>query len=343
MHLSWISAIVAVCCTFLQVSSRPFNPQKYLASLFGGRFYRRSVLSNYGRRDITKIKPECSTRFDRYIYGKDDEPIDPCHFYECVNKLYVRKQCPNGRRTSQHFRDKWEWSEGQTNYPCTVISRPGDKCSLTMSQKGLGHNGAKMCPIDLVFAVHVSCSIAAENKEKIKFFIKHAIAMLTLGPKFTQVGLLSYTKRVHNVLHLKSFTSKGKLLRTVSQMNIDVEDSECGTATWLALKNAREKQFTELNGDRPDKQNVMIVISDGETNPTAMHEDTIQEARRNHEAGIKSVVIALPVTSQQGLSSLKEWMEISTGENGENIFFMKSYDILKTKISSIIKRACRLA
>ena len=45
------------------------------------------------------------------------------------------------------------------------------------------------------------------------------------------------------------------------------------TRTDLALLEARDKLFTNAGGDRPDKPNVMIFLTDGKPTPPKMNKD----------------------------------------------------------------------
>ena len=56
------------------------------------------------------------------------------------------------------------------------------------------------------------------------------------------------------------YQEKDALLNKIASEPIKLERQ---TRTDLALKMARDKLFTEAGGDRPDKPNIMLVLTDG--------------------------------------------------------------------------------
>ena len=64
------------------------------------------------------------------------------------------------------------------------------------------------------------------------------------------------------------------------------------TRTDMALLMARDEMFTEAGGDRPDKPNIMIVLTDGKpTNPNSNFDFKAfaKEISKDFKASIKSL------------------------------------------------------
>ncbi|CAH1792232.1 unnamed protein product [Owenia fusiformis] len=280
----------------------------------------------------------------RFMYHIPDLNIEPddCHYFECVGQHYERKQCEDGKSVSDMMKYKYNYTgKGQNFNPCT---KPNTKCKRTLADKGIVPLDVKVCGIDLVFAVDISCSITMENKQIVKQFIYSAAKLLRIRSVYTLMGILSFAKTVYPVAHMNSYTRKRQLLNAIADMNLEIKGEDCGTSTWLALKNAREEYFHEDNGMREGYQNVLIVITDGETYPANMTSETKREAAINHmpKYGIKSMVIALPNIRRFGLSGIDEWQAIASGDGDENIFNMNSFQQLKESLNMIIKRACKI-
>ena len=53
------------------------------------------------------------------------------------------------------------------------------------------------------------------------------------------------------------------------------------TRTDLALKKARDELFTEAGGDRSDKPNVMVVLTDGKPNPILPFDEIIGQLTKD--------------------------------------------------------------
>ena len=119
---------------------------------------------------------------------------------------------------------------------------------------------------DLVFVIDGSGSInqaGAGNFKKIKKFIKDTVNSFNIGFDKTHVGALifSETVKIKKVFGLDDHYTKSGINSAIDK----VIYPSGGTYTGKALRTAREKIYTE-SGDREDKPNVVIVITDGKAN-----------------------------------------------------------------------------
>ena len=82
------------------------------------------------------------------------------------------------------------------------------------------------------------------------------------APDADHFGLITFHNKAKLVFNLADprYHNKNQLLNKVSREPIKLE---LETRTDLALKMANNTLFTEEGGDRPDKPNVMIVVTDG--------------------------------------------------------------------------------
>ncbi|CAH3193736.1 unnamed protein product [Porites evermanni] len=117
---------------------------------------------------------------------------------------------------------------------------------------------------DLVFVIDGSGSIehaGVGNFKKIKDFIKDIVNGFNIGFDKTHVGALIFSSSVKKVFGLDEHYSKSGINSAIDK----VIYPSGGTYTGKALRMARKKMYTK-SGDREDKPNVVIVITDGKAN-----------------------------------------------------------------------------
>ena len=117
---------------------------------------------------------------------------------------------------------------------------------------------------DLVFVIDGSGSIehaGIGNFKKIKDFIKDIVNGFNIGFDKTHVGALIFSSSVKKVFGLDEHYSKSGINSAIDK----VIYPSGGTYTGKALRMARKKMYTK-SGDREDKPNVVIVITDGKAN-----------------------------------------------------------------------------
>ena len=87
-------------------------------------------------------------------------------------------------------------------------------------------------------------------------------------------------------------------------------DPEPGyTRTDVALKKARDELFTVAGGDRSDKPNVMVVLTDGKPNPINKFDDIKGQLTRDFK--VKHFYICIIVSREARLSELPFMLALS--------------------------------
>ena len=117
---------------------------------------------------------------------------------------------------------------------------------------------------DLVFVIDGSGSIeqaGAGNFKKIKDFIKDIVNGFNIGFDKTHVGAVIFSSSASVRFGLDDYYSKSGINSAIDK----VIYPSGGTYTGKALRMARKKMYTK-SGDREDKPNVVIVITDGKAN-----------------------------------------------------------------------------
>ena len=82
------------------------------------------------------------------------------------------------------------------------------------------------------------------------------------APEADHFALITFNKKANLVISFKDlqYHDKDALLTKIASEPIETRR---GTRTDLALIMVRDELFTETGGDRPDKPNVMIMLTDG--------------------------------------------------------------------------------
>ncbi|CAH1792230.1 unnamed protein product [Owenia fusiformis] len=310
------------------------------------------VISFYcGRGQAADIDSnQCDPYRMKYIYDHDQSDFEQsdCHYYMCSSsRIYERQKCPDGKGVSDLFKIKYEnYSQGQSYDPCTKYTTA---CKRTLAEKGLTEFEVPVCGQDFVFIADISCSISPTDKEKIRRFLISVVKRIPVRPPFSQVAILLYSEVTYHIAYLDSYR-RSKLVKVLE--NMELIPKTCGTATFSALKEAREVYFQEKNGHRPNKKKIAILITDGRTFPGKRKQETLDEAKKNDEAGIISYVVAVPNQTQQGkLVGFDEWDAIATGnavkpgpENrtiDSNVYALESFEELRETISQIVYDTCK--
>uniref|UniRef100_A0A8K9Y891 Integrin, alpha 1 n=1 Tax=Oncorhynchus mykiss TaxID=8022 RepID=A0A8K9Y891_ONCMY len=114
--------------------------------------------------------------------------------------------------------------------------------------------------LDIVMVLDGSNSIWPWNSI-IEFLVKF-LKNIEIGPKLSQVGIVSYGEQVIHNVNLSQFNNTLSLLGKV--MNLEQQQG-VRTMTFLGIDTARKEAFTVERGARPGVKKVMIIVTDGES------------------------------------------------------------------------------
>ena len=107
-----------------------------------------------------------------------------------------------------------------------------------------------------------SKSVKILNLKKVIAFLGKLISKFHPGPDADHFGFITFHNKANlgfTFSNLKYHDNDTLLAKIASEpIKLELE-----TRTDLALIMARDELFTEAGGDRPDKPNVMIVLTDG--------------------------------------------------------------------------------
>jgi len=120
------------------------------------------------------------------------------------------------------------------------------------------------CPVDIIFVVDESGSIGEDNFDEMQTFLSQLVARLDINSGTTRVGLVPFSSNVDTA---ESFNLNEHLTVAAIQNAIDDLDySKGGTRTDLALRHVRTNMLTAAAGDRSNVPNVVVVLTDGQSN-----------------------------------------------------------------------------
>lgn len=90
--------------------------------------------------------------------------------------------------------------------------------------------------------------------------MKELVVAFNPSPEADHFGLITFNNKANLVFNFTQYQTKNALLQKLDEEPIKLE---LKTRTDLALETARDELFTDSGGDRPDKPNIMIVLTDG--------------------------------------------------------------------------------
>ena len=123
------------------------------------------------------------------------------------------------------------------------------------------------CKLDLGFVVDTSKSIKVHNIDKVRIVLKRIVEKFQISENETHVSLETFDRVsiLHNKFSDTDYNNESAIKdlfdRKVRQ------PLRKPTRLDLAIKTANEEMFIEANGDRPEVQSVMVLLTDGRSHP----------------------------------------------------------------------------
>ena len=116
--------------------------------------------------------------------------------------------------------------------------------------------------LDIAIVLDKSKSVKLPNLEKAITFIGDLVKTFHPAPDKDHFGFITFHEKAQMVFKFadSQYHDENALLQKIAE---EPRKLELYTRTDLALIMARDQLFTEEGGDRPDKPNVMIVLTDG--------------------------------------------------------------------------------
>ncbi|CAH1774616.1 unnamed protein product [Owenia fusiformis] len=193
-------------------------------------------------------------------------------------------------------------------------------------------------PIDIVFAVDTSCSVADIDKDHLRTFMTEVTRAFNIDDNLQDgvlVGALTFNQGYQHTAYLADGKDDGKLLNMIENMNLT--EVGCKTNTFTALDVMKNIYFTQDHGERPAAKNWAIVMTDGKTVPPGKQAKTFKNADALRAMGTEVLTIGLP-QSDGSIVGEDEWLGIAGGIK-ENVF-TPDFSKLRETLVSIGGRLC---
>ena len=128
-----------------------------------------------------------------------------------------------------------------------------------------------------------------DNWSIMRQFATDIIDYFTIGPDATRVGAIIFSDNVEMVFTMAQYTDAESVKNALRNLRYMGQE----TNTPAALRVARQQCFQERNGDRPNVQNLAIVISDGVPYPSSRRQPAIAQAEVLRATGTRVVSIGI--------------------------------------------------
>ncbi|XP_068430110.1 integrin alpha-1 isoform X2 [Clinocottus analis] len=147
---------------------------------------------------------------------------------------------------------------GQQQYISGVCANVSDSFQILNSVAPALQECAK--ELDIVMVLDGSNSIYPWSS--IVDFLIRFIEKIEIGPKLSQVGIVSYGETVTHRVNLSQFDNTHNLLRFVGELP---QQTGFRTMTFKGIDTARKEAFMPERGARPGVKKVMVIVTDGES------------------------------------------------------------------------------
>ena len=161
--------------------------------------------------------------------------------------------------------------------------------------------------LDLAFIIDSSSSIPTKDFELQINFVKDIVRFLDFGSNQSRVAAVSFSNKLFPEFQFDDYTTKDEVLEAITSIQHSRGDA---TRTYLALEHTSTVIFKPGNGERPDAKDVVIVLTDGETNSGSYDHHWAASAKRQTQfeaARIKArpaVIFAIGVGSAVDVAEL---------------------------------------
>lgn len=164
-------------------------------------------------------------------------------------------------------------------------------------------------------------------------FIHDFVDKLDISPTASQVAAVSFGIKARLDFNFKKFTTKAPMLAAIN--NIPYMRSYTNTSG--GIRWAIEKVFTTAGGDRPDKPNIAIVITDGESNKdTADLKPAAKELQTHTALGVSCFGIAVGPNVKES-----EIKDIASDPDDEFVIKIENYNEIEKYMEKVLLGTCK--
>ncbi|KAH9505734.1 Collagen alpha-6(VI) chain [Bulinus truncatus] len=180
---------------------------------------------------------------------------------------------------------------------------------------------------DIILLIDASTSIGPDNWLKQAKFASELVQAFTVGPKDVLFGCLIFNRTPTKIFDLKTYMNSTSASNSL--LSIPYPNNQ-GTNTHLGLSEIRVNQlFSPASGGRTDARDLVIVMTDGQSNSPDL---TKSEAQQLKDTGVSIITVGI------GLSNTNELTAMASKH--EYVFNTGGYDMLDYIKRDLVKLTC---
>jgi len=218
--------------------------------------------------------------------------------------------------------------------------------TLTVILLALSSEPTCKAGLDIGIILDKSESVGTENLREVLGFVKALIKAFNPAPNGDHFGLITFNRDATMVFKFSDskYQNEDDLLKKIDEEPIVLG---ADTHTDRALKMARDELFTTAGGDRPGKDNLLIVLTDGEpywgktrygkTRPSKENfkETTMEISEDFEEKNVHRVAVGFGPKAQQ----LTDTLQLIAGD-GNPVHQIVDVNSMKDAVDKIKASAC---
>lgn len=181
---------------------------------------------------------------------------------------------------------------------------------------------------DVIFVMDSSGSVGKTNFETMKSFVVEICKRLDIDSGNVQVGVATFSSDVTLQFHLNAKNSLSGVTSAVQAINYTRGTTNTGSALELLYTS----MFTPANGDRPNINNVGLVLTDGGSNDK---EHTQTHAAATKDAG--HTMLALGIGNWVDQTELNG---IASHPPTDNTFNVETFADLDSVVDTVTSLIC---
>lgn len=228
------------------------------------------------------------------------------------------KQIADGKRENVIHVDKFDDlvnNENNVLFASCEPDSPGPGCHHAM---------------DVGIIMDRSGSVGPTDFLKSKRFVKTLVHRFQISFHGTRVGIIAYQSNSHLAVKFSDANSQNPAAMTTIINKIAYTGG--GTRTDIALEMANSGLFSSAGGDRIDKPNVLVVITDGKTNSGSKAYKTVLAPLIDNKVRMIAV----------GVGSGIDYSELNEIANGKmaNVIHVDKFEDLFVRLNTVLRASC---
>ena len=172
-----------------------------------------------------------------------------------------------------------------------------------------------------------------DNWQLLLNFLANLVDYFQIGPDDTQIGAVIFSDDASLEFPLNRYYDPAALKSAILRMRCMGQT----TNTPEAIRIARQQCFDPQSNDRPDVQNLAIIVTDGVPYPPERREPAFRQAQILRSTGAR--LVAIGITDDIDVDVLRQLSSLPQVE-GQNYFTAPSFRVLNEISESVSAESC---